>query len=663
MSHQLITSPTHIARPFRRALSWRALLIGAVFAAAVCYFAPSSIFRFASSEITWSNLALGVVFPFTLVAVPLNILLKTINPRWALKPGELIVIFAMGMTGISIPIFIAAFWISIMSSPTYLATPENAWNHFLHPNRPDWITPSNAQGHITWFFEGLPPWYTGGIPWQTWLVPLFWWLVFLGTFYFVCFCIVVILRRQWADHERLTYPLLELPREMIRGSDGPRKLPPFMRSKLFWIGFAIPAFVLGWNIVNYFLPGWPYIEIGQRWGGNTITLARAFPPLPVNVVFPVVGFTYFANVDVSFSVWFFVILTLIEQGVCNRLGFTLGAKGPFGQGSSTIGMQTCGAFLMMVVFSLWMARGHLRAVIHQALGKRTLDDSGEPMSYRAAFWGGGGGVLFMAGWLAASGMELKALILFLPAVLLIYTGIARIVAQVGLYYFTPPMAAETLAIHAWGPSNLQPTTMISMGYQFAWHGDTQATFVQGAAQSIKLSEFELPAPRALPVAILTAGIVGFATAILTYLYYGYTIGAYNFGSWVFRTTAGTAAFDEVIGLMRAGTGPDAERYAFFGAGAVVMSLLTYLRYQCPWWPLNPVGFAVGTLWPVERHVLGIFVAWLSKVIILRLGGAPLYQASKPFFIGLILGHFTLVGVSFIVDVIWFPGQGHPIIAG
>ncbi len=654
------SAPPHVHAPAGRALSGRALLIGSLLAATVCYFAAAGLFVFHSIEVTRTSMPFGVIFPFTLIIV-LNIVLKTLNPRWALRPGELIVIFAMGMTGNSFPIFLGGIWLAIISTPTYLTTPENNWGELLHPFRPDWITPSNAEGYITWFYEGLPRWYKGGIPWETWLVPLFWWIVFLTVFYFVCFSMMVILRRQWSDHERLAYPLLEVPREMIRGSDAPGVLPLFARSKLFWVGFGVSAFIMILHIISFFYPAFPYPNLGIIPPWKYVIPAREFPPINLTFLPTVIGFSYFANTDFTFSVWVFVLIHILEQGLFNRLGYTIGAEDVFNQGSTTIGMQNFGAFLMMIVISLWMSRRHLWAVARQAMGKRTMDDSTEPMSYRAAFWGGIGGVLFMAGWLLAAGMEFKAMIVFLVAALLIYLAIARIIAQVGLYYFAQPMNAQTLAIHLWGPANLQPSTMIAMGYQFTWHGDVQATFIQGAVQSIKLAEFARSTARALLWAMLAATVVGFATTIGTYLYYGYTMGAYNFGGWVFGTTAGTIAFEHVIGWMKAGTGPDLERLGFFAAGAAVQTALTFLRYHFPWWPLHPVGFACGYLWPVERHVVGIFLAWLCKSIVLRVGGAPLYEKSKPFFLGLALGHFTFMGIAFIIDTIFFTGEGHNII--
>ena len=43
---------------------------------------------------------------------------------------------------------------------------------------------------------------------------------------------------------------------------------------------------------------------------------------------------------------------------------------------------------------------------------------------------------------------------------------------------------------------------------------------------------------------------------------------------------------------------------------------------------------------------------------LKIGGVELYRRSRPFFLGLLVGHALGVLLSFFVDQIWFPGQGH-----
>jgi hypothetical protein len=45
----------------------------------------------------------------------------------------------------------------------------------------------------------------------------------------------------------------------------------------------------------------------------------------------------------------------------------------------------------------------------------------------------------------------------------------------------------------------------------------------------------------------------------------------------------------------------------------------------------------------------VFIAWLSKSTITRIGGALLYERLKPFFLGLILGEAVAGGFWLIVD--------------
>jgi hypothetical protein len=45
---------------------------------------------------------------------------------------------------------------------------------------------------------------------------------------------------------------------------------------------------------------------------------------------------------------------------------------------------------------------------------------------------------------------------------------------------------------------------------------------------------------------------------------------------------------------------------------------------------------------------------------MRSGGIGLYQKAQPFFIGLIMGYFTGIGISFLIDMAFFPGQGHSL---
>ena len=89
-------------------------------------------------------------------------------------------------------------------------------------------------------------------------------------------------------------------------------------------------------------------------------------------------------------------------------------------------MQTKGAFVVMVFSVFWVARSHLKDVAMKALGRApTIDDSGEFISYRVAFFGTLGGMLYMYVWIVAIGFDPLYGALFIPTVIFATWGLPR----------------------------------------------------------------------------------------------------------------------------------------------------------------------------------------------------------------------------------------------
>ena len=80
-----------------------------------------------------------------------------------------------------------------------------------------------------------------------------------------------------------------------------------------------------------------------------------------------------------------------------------------------------------------------------------------------------------------------------------------------------------------------------------------------------------------------------------------------------------------------------------------------------WWPLHPIGFALAGSGTYMRYtVFSVFLAWAIKFVILKVGGAALYRRYRFFFLGILVGYTAGVALSLVIDVIWFPGQGHSV---
>ena len=643
-------------------LTLRSLILGICQVLIVCLGAPYAIWVLGSSEITWSFFPIGVGFPFVCLIL-FNILLKSLKRSWAMRPAEMITVAVMGLVVTGIPIFMVGFLLSIPTTPHYFASPENQWDQFILPHLPNWLIPSNAGMAMTWFFEGLPlgeppPW---NALFDAWVMPMFWWLSFVWTLYFVCFTMVVILRKQWVERERLAFPLMVIPQTLLEDSGGSSRLPAIMRNRLFWIGVSIPMLIILWNIIGFFYHFFPKIA----WD-YPVQIARGFPTANFRLYFPVIGFTYFANLNISFSIWFFYVLTMLEEGIFNRFGLGVTEVDAFVWGLPSTSWQCWGAFVAMVLWGLWMARDHLKDVFRKAWNLRhPVDDSRELLSYRTAVIGLLLGVVYMLAWLHRAGMSYTVAILFLACVLIAYLGITRLVIQAGVYYMTTPIVGQAMTMMTLGTSSISPHGLVALGMCYSFFGDVQSIFMPSAAHAAKLHATMRMSRRGLCLAIGLAVFVGFVASISYILYMGYEQGASNFNSWFFRVSsgAGLRSFEDAMAKIKTPADFHTQKLTFFGVGAAAMSLLTFMQYRFPWWPIHPIGLAVSAVWMIRNQAVAIFIAWAAKSIIMRFGGIELYRKASPFFMGLIVGHFLGVGISFIVDMIFFPGNGHPILHG
>ena len=168
-----------------------------------------------TSRLSLSFFQLPLLFVFLLLLGIVNPLLRRTKWIRPLAAPELLAIVAIGVVGCVVPASgVAGFLIGVISVPIYFATPENAWEEYYHPHLHPWSVPTDSElGRA--FYKGLGPGQT--VNWYLWLTPLFWWSTLIIAILLIAACAMVVLRRQWADHEKLTYPLVALPVEIIGG--------------------------------------------------------------------------------------------------------------------------------------------------------------------------------------------------------------------------------------------------------------------------------------------------------------------------------------------------------------------------------------------------------------------------------------------------------------
>ncbi|MBS7642920.1 hypothetical protein KEJ40_07175, partial [Candidatus Bathyarchaeota archaeon] len=70
-------------------------------------------------------------------------------------------------------------------------------------------------------------------------------------------------------------------------------------------------------------------------------------------------------------------------------------------------------------------------------------------------------------------------------------------------------------------------------------------------------------------------------------------------------------------------------------GFAITSITYIMHARYPWFPLNPAGVTMGLGWMYYNVLVPSIVAYIAKLIVLRIGGTKLYEdIAMPFAIGM-----------------------------
>jgi len=224
-----------LAATLTTGLTRRALLIGVFLSILLNIWTIHAGYISQSSFISLTHLPVSALFPFLLVVLGLNPLLKRFWPAKVLNRNEQIIVFFLVFTASTIPAWpFSSYWIGGITGPYYNATTENQWAELFFQYLPSWLIVQDEQQALTWFFEGIPdsrpPVF--GIIRNAWTIPMIWWITFFLAIFVVGASAMVMLRKQWVEHERLTFPLAQIPLSMIEEQEG-RALPAVKRYSAF----------------------------------------------------------------------------------------------------------------------------------------------------------------------------------------------------------------------------------------------------------------------------------------------------------------------------------------------------------------------------------------------------------------------------------------------
>ncbi|MEE2754820.1 MAG: DUF6785 family protein [Candidatus Latescibacterota bacterium] len=596
-------------------------------------------------------LPVAVLIPFVAWIV-LNTLIRITYPQYMLSRTELITILGMLWIAGSLPtVGWGLYAVSMVPSPEFFAAPENRMADVVLPLLPEWLFLSIEDPRVMHAYTGLPS--SGSIPWSIWFRPLFWWVVpGIAGVVATLFGSVLFLR-QWDETERLAFPMAQFPLDMLETDrDG---IPTVFKQRIFWIGFAITAGIIFWNIAGYFAITLPRITLFDQSNTKVLEVGRYYPPFYMKIQPLLMGLAYLCPTDLIFSVWFYNALNTFKIGFLNRTGFTVGIAGQPAEAGAIASLESHGSLCMLVIWSLWVSRDHLRATITQASGPRS-EDLGAPISYRTAWLGWMISVSILGGWLYSAGMSLLAVALTLAFLFACYFGISKYAAATG-FTFIRPAGSKGYGIfrQLFGTASLTPSSqVVSILLQDnVFFGNTLRTsFPVAVPHVFKLLGDQLKRHRTIIIALILAYIFGLASSSGSRIYRSYAEGGLN----------GILVTNDMQRLASAIPFIEGARVWFFDYqktsvwlfGAVEAGVLTLLRTRFSWWPIHPVAVA----FPERRYIIALLIVWAAKTMTLKLGGVRGYRRSIPFWYGAMCGYLFGIALSSFIDAVWFPDTGH-----
>jgi len=578
----------------------------------------------------------GVIFLiFWLVVISLG--LRLLSPVLKLSPTNFALIYAGLMVVTVLPAMgFGGYFLPLLTGVYYFATPENNWSDLLWSHVPVWAVPPDLNA-ITDLFQGVGP--DTPIDWSVWTGMLLHWGLFMMAFYMVSVSFIALMHYQWSNQERLVYPLAVVPNMLLESLDNP--VQSILKSRLLWAGFffawVFPTVnaldqVFDFEVVTSFsLPSF------------SIQLTRIGVNFGCNIDLLVVGLSYLVNLNVLLSVWLFHLLVKLEAGIINFLGVVTPLPAQPHMGDVLLSHQQIGSLIFIVVFSLWLSRDFIwRQWRHIVSGEPESEANLISPRWAAIF--GLVGLVYMAGFIYATGLGLIWSVLFLILALLVFFGTARLLAQTGIGRLRAASSIPPLFTNLVGTNLVGQRGIGALGLHMVWTADIQLFLMGTLAHAFKVCEdVKLKiSGRKLIFFLTSAMVVGLVTTMVCYIYMGYRHGLIDGFGWYFVSSpryhwewaASTIANPYAAR-------PIAALFMLIGAG--LAALVALANYRFAGWPLHPVGLAVALTNTVSIDWFGMFLAWLIKMIVLRYGGVHVYRKTLPVFIGLILG--TCVGIG------------------
>ena len=516
---------------------------------------------------------------------------------------------------------------------------------------------------------GLKYLVTGFIPLGQWKQPALAWGSLVAGMFMGFLGLNMLLRKQWVEHERFTFPLTILPKSLFAEETTPagKVFRPIFRNAVMWTGFGITLFLALLKGLHYYYPAVPTPDVNISTLGEYVTspVLKAFLGNVgiSSLSLCILAIALLIETDILFSLWSMFIIFQLWY-LCGRaFNLTRYAGYPWDF------QQAMGAFIGYALLALVVGRHHLVKVFRIICRRDTGAATDDVTTYRVALLLVFASLATLVFWGIWTDMGGIASLLFFGYLMLCGFAASKIRAECGAPYgyLTPYIGMQFMAALG-GFAVFKSTAMlvatVASGFMCT------SVFLLIAPVQVEMMElgrhFNVR-PRDISAGLTLGLLGGLFIGGFVLLCWLYGFGGNNLKTawpyeqnWYFNNfrpsdasadralVAGTFSH---VSLAHPQSVLEQCDLKGLSIGLGITCAFSFLRMKFMWFPFHPLGYVLASSYFMRGTWFALFLAWLIRQVVFRIGGAQVIRRGLvPVCVGMFLACITSIVLFDVIGI-------------
>jgi hypothetical protein len=368
------------------------------------------------------------------------------------------------------------------------------------------------------------------------------------------------------------------------------------------------------------------------------------PGAQFHVFFILIGLTFLIPARISYSLWSFHLLYMVQLLVIVWLGYGVNEYSFPEDRHMVMNFRSAeggGALIIFAAVVLWKCKGYILCGL-RSTSIASLDKS-EQTELKVSSW------LFIISSMAfvillnqSLGASLFYSILYYILIMIIVIGLTRVVAEGGLLtfkcFFGPFHFIRSVfgMNHAWSSPALMAPLYVFHSILFMQY---KTIIAPAMANALRIRDKLGMRRRSFHMALAAAILCSFAIGVFGHIIVSYYHSADQM-TWWFYTAVPQNVFNTIKTMAMTDPVDSMGAKWWLLTGAIAMAVLLYSRRHAFWLP-HPIGLIMFVNPVMHPFWFSILIGWIFKVLVSKYGNKDTYGRCRYFFIGLMMGELLM----------------------